>query len=115
VLYNKTKRKKIVDRVKFAKSHFQKARGLMFEKKANFDYALVFLFGHETRMGASIHMLFVFFPITVIYLNSDKKVVDVAVVNSFALNYTPKKPAAFLVELPVAKAKGVNLGDKLEF
>ena len=87
----------------------------MFERKANFDYGLVFPFGHETRMGSSIHMLFVFFPIAAVYLDSGKRVVDLAVLNPFALNYTPKKPAAFLIELPAGKAKELSLGDKLEF
>ena len=102
-------------RVRFADSYLAKAKGLMFERRERFDYALVFPFGGETRLGASIHMLFVFFPIAAVYLDSKKRVVDIAVLKPFALNYTPKKPAAYLVEMPVRRAAGIELGDELDW
>ncbi|MCM8757010.1 MAG: DUF192 domain-containing protein [Candidatus Omnitrophica bacterium] len=105
----------IARRVRFADSFFLKLRGLMFEKKERFDYALVFPFEQEKRLGASIHMLFVFFPITAAYLDSKKRVVDVAVVKPFSLNYTPKKAAKYLIELPKEKARLLAVGDFLEF
>ncbi len=115
MLYNKTGKKKLVGRVRFADSTLSKARGLMFEKRERFDYALVFSFGRETRLGASIHMLFVFFPIAAVYLDSKKRVVDIAVLKPFALNYVPKKPAAYLIELPVEKATNIKIGDFLDW
>ena len=111
---NATRKKGLVKRVRFADSFLAKAKGLMFERKERFDYALVFPFGSETRLGASIHMLFVFFPITAVYLDSKKQVVDIAVLKPFTPNYTPRKPAAFLIEMPVERAAGIKLGDKLE-
>ena len=115
MLRNKTRKKTVIKGVRFANSHFSKLRGLMFEKKAKFNYALVFPFKEETRLGASIHMLFVFFPIAAVYLDAKKRVVDIAVLKPFALNYTPKKKAKYLVELPVGKGKEISVGDGLEF
>ena len=115
MLYNRTKKRKIMERVRFADSFYLKLRGLMFERGENFNYALVFPFGREARAEASIHMLFVFFPIAAVYLDSGKRVVDMAKMKPFALNYTPKKPAAFIVELPEEKANGISIGDRLEF
>ncbi len=116
MLFNKTTGKKIAEKVKIAANSWQRFKGLMFEKKERFDYALVFDFGQEKKMGASIHMLFVFFPIDAIYLDSEKKVADIAKnLQPFSLNYTPKKKARFLVELPVQAGKAVSLGDQLEW
>ena len=113
MLYNKTQRKKVIEKVRFANGFFGKFRGLMFERKKNFDYGLVFEFGSEKRIEASIHMMFVFFPIDAVYLDSQKKVVDVATVKPFSLNYTPKKKAGFLIELPAGTAKKICTGDNL--
>lgn len=115
VLENVTRKKELVKRVRFADSFLAKARGLMFERKERFNYALVFPFGGEVRLGASIHMLFVFFPIAAVYLDSKKVVVDIAFLKPFAVNYTPKKPAAFLVEMPVENAGEIRIGDRLSF
>jgi len=113
LLYNNSKKKQVISKVKYADSIALQAKGLMFERKKNFDYALVFPFPRETRAGASIHMFFVFFPIAAVYLNSKMVVVDIAVLKPFALNYTPKKPAAYLIEMPVLAGKKIAVGDKL--
>lgn len=81
------------------------------------DYALVFELEKETRLGASIHMLFVFFPIDVVYLDSGKKVVDIkSGLKPWSLNYTPKKAAKYFVEFPVGKLREkIGLGDVLQW
>jgi len=90
MLFNKTTNKKIVDKSFLAKTHWQKMKGLMFEAPQNFDYALVFVLPRESVVNASIHMLFVFFPIDVVYLNKEKKVVDIVRnLQPFALGYAP--------------------------
>ncbi len=116
MLLNKSSGKKIIDRVVLAEAHWQKMKGLMFEDPARFNYALVFCLKRESISNAAIHMLFVFFPIDVVYLNKDKKVVDIAKnVPPFSLGYVPKKPSKFFVELPVGKSKGIKFGNKLEW
>lgn len=99
-----------------ANSMLAKMKGLMFEKKTLFDYALLFEMEKETRIQCSIHMLFVFFPIDVVFLDSSRKVVEIAEnLVPFALLYTPKKPAKYFVELPEGKAKEASIGDELEW
>lgn len=116
MLFNKSTGKKVMNRVVLAEQHWQKLKGLMFEDPGRFNYALVFVLPRESIANASIHMLFVFFPIDVIYLNKDKKVVDLAKnVQPFTLGYVPKKPSKFFVELPAGKSKGIKLGDVLQW
>jgi len=53
-------------------------------------------------------MLFVFFPIDVIFLNSKKKVVDKTTLNPWQLNYTPKIPSKYVIELPKGFGSVIN-------
>jgi uncharacterized membrane protein (UPF0127 family) len=116
MLFNKTTGKRVIARVVLAGTPWQKMKGLMFEDPTRFDYALVFVLPRESIVNASIHMLFVFFPIDVVYLDKGKRVVDIVKnLQPFALGYSPKKPAKFFVELPAGKAKGIKLGHKLEW
>ena len=103
-------------KVKIADTHWKKTKGLMFEDKNQFDYALVFNLGRDAQMSASIHMMFVFFPIDIVYLNKEKKVVDIAKgLKPFTPNYTPKARSSYFVELPEGKASGIELNDILEW
>lgn len=116
MLFNRSKKQAIANNVRLAKNAWQQFKGLMFEKKARFDYALVFDFGAEKKTGASIHMLFVFFPIDAVYLDSEKRAVDIGRnLQPFSLNYTPKRNARFLIELPVGKAEKIGIGNELEW
>lgn len=116
MLYNETKRVRIIEKTKIADSFFRRFKGVMFKKKENFNYGLIFHLAAEGRINASIHMLFVFFPIDAVFLDSEKKVVDIARnLKPFALNYTPKKTAKFIVELPVGSSEKIGLNDKLKW
>jgi len=111
----KANKKIIIKKVKFCKTPWQRMKGLMFEDKKKFDYALVFDFPSESKLGSSLHMIFVFFPIDVLFLNSKKEVVDKITLQPFTPNYTPKKPAKYVIELPEGRAKGLKTGTKVSW
>ena len=123
MLYNVSRKKKIIGKVRFADSSFKRFRGLMFSKKKDFDYALIFdmgkgigcgLISDEGKLKASIHMCFVFFPIDVLFLDREKKVVDIAfALKPWTLDYTPKENARYVIELPCGNAKKVKIGNKV--
>lgn len=115
MLKNLSKKSTIIAKVHLAESYFSKMRGLMFERKRNFDYAIVLCLDEESRLKASIHMLFVFFPIAVFFLDSHKKVVDKKLMKPFSLNYTPKKASKYIVELPSEKINSAEIGDVLSW
>ena len=116
MLLNKTTDKQVIAKVRLAKSTWEKLQGLMFEKNQKFDYALIFILPQESIARATIHMLFVFFPIDVVYLDKNKKVVDiVSNLQPFTPSCSPKKPSKFFIELPPGKSKGISLGDTLEW
>jgi uncharacterized membrane protein (UPF0127 family) len=114
MLINKTRNKIVVRKVKLANDYLTKLRGLMFENKEKFNYALVFDLRGEHKLSASIHMLFVFFPIDVLYLDRNKKVVQVVRnLKPFTPLFVPEKHSAYIVEIPTGKSKGIGVGDQL--
>src|SRR3989338_6045084 len=108
-LINKTKKKLIIGKVKLAKTRAERMRGLMFSRKP--EHALILCMPKESRIGSAIHMMFVFYPLDVLFLDSKKQVVDkVLGLKPFALNYVPKRAAKYVVELPEGPGKKANIG-----
>ncbi|MDD3175074.1 MAG: DUF192 domain-containing protein [Candidatus Nanoarchaeia archaeon] len=78
-------------------SFFKKATGLMFRKKMS-DFAMIFPFNKPTKI--SITMLFVFFKIDVLMLDSENKIIDLDEgLKPFKNYFYPEKAKTF-IELP---------------
>ena len=109
---NITKKALLSEDAEFCNNVFSKARGLMFSKKSK---ALIFIFKKEKIVP--LHMAFVFFPIDVLFLNKNKEIAEIKEsLMPFAF-YTPKKKAAYIIELPqgTVKRTKTELGDKISF
>ncbi len=105
-------------RAKHAKTFYQRFRGLMWVKPGEFDYALVFHLNNKGKHNASIHMLFMNMPIDVLFLDEDKKIVDlVENLQPWIIHYAPKKEAKYIVEMPEGSIKKYRpkLGEKIEW
>ena len=99
-------------KVEWATSPWQKFVGLMFRKKLKKPLVLVLVV--ESRWMASIHTMFMRFPIDLVFLDSKKRVVDVARnVKPWRMNIVPKKPAKYVVEMKAGTAKQ-KLGAKVK-
>ncbi|MBI5553970.1 MAG: DUF192 domain-containing protein [Candidatus Diapherotrites archaeon] len=114
MLRNLTQGQVLMERVRFARTFREQMKGLMGERRERFDYALVFDRDRERLEGSSIHMLFVSFPIDVLFLNEKREVVDVVNgLKPWTLYYQPRQPARYIVELPEGKGGKVKEGDQL--
>ena len=79
---------------KVCKTPLSKAIGLMFSRKKN----LLFVLGKEQRVP--LHNFFVFYPINLVFLDKNKKVIEIKKnFKPFTL-YTSKKKASYLLETP---------------
>ena len=84
----------------------------MFSKKE--FTPLVFIFKKEKRIP--LHMFLVFFPIDVLFLDNEKKVVEVKENFRPFTFYNPKNKAQFVIEMQYGTIKNnVDIGDKIEF
>jgi len=115
MIQNKTRKKVLATKTKNCKTIFSKAKGLMFTRERE-NEGLIFKFNTEQKW--SIHMLFVFYPIDVLWLDKNKKVVDLRKeLKPFILSAKPKQESSYIIELPagiIQKTKTV-IGDKIIF
>ncbi|MFH1770230.1 MAG: DUF192 domain-containing protein [archaeon] len=90
------------------------SKGLMFSKEKK-DFGLIFNFKKERTI--SLHMFFVFYPIDVISLDAQKKVIDVKENFKPFTTYLAKKKAKYIIELPkgTIKRTSTKTGDIIEF
>ncbi|MFH1409100.1 MAG: DUF192 domain-containing protein [Nanoarchaeota archaeon] len=105
--------KRSIMKIKHCRSIFSKAFGVMFRR--SMDRAYVFHFQREGIIP--LHMFFVFFPIDIIFLDSEQKVVEVVHGLKSWRMYMPKKKAKYVIELPAGtvKERGISVGHTLKF
>jgi uncharacterized protein len=106
MLINKSSGKSIIKQ-KVRRDFVGKAFGLMLKKKH--DFALIFEFRTEQRV--SLTMWFVNFPIDVLWLDKNKKVVEIKKDFRPWTNYRPKNKAKYVVELPDGYGEKFKLND----
>ena len=92
---------------------FSQAMGLMFSRNKN--NTLIFSFKDERII--SLHMLFVFYPIDVLFLDKNRIVADKKENFRPFSFYKSKKMAMYAVEMPngTIKKTKTGLGDKISF
>ena len=96
----------IAENVECADSYLRKVRGLMLRRTFK-DTALVFPFKKETVVR--IHMLFVFFPIDLLFLNKSLQILDLATLKPFIGYRSSKVPVSFVIELPAGIIERADL------
>jgi len=83
----------------------------MFSRQKN----LVFLFNKEKIIP--LHMFFVFFPIDVVFLDSNRQIVELKENFRPFSFYTPKSKAKYIIELEngIISETNSQVGDKIDF
>ena len=121
MIRNLTKKNIVSMTTERAESSAQKAKGLMFRKSMPEEHALLMEFGSEGKHG--IWMLCMRFPIDIVYLDRNKKVISIVEnarpvsINPFTWKiFHPERPARYVVELPAGKSfqKRIEKGDVLD-
>lgn len=109
---NITKKTTLSSNAIICKSAFSKARGLMLSFAPK---TLIFEFRRECLVP--LHMCFVLFPIDVIFLDKNKKVVEIKENFRPWTFYTPKAKAIFVIELKqgTVKKSRTGIGDQISF
>lgn len=99
--------------VEVAGGFWSRLRGLMFRR--NFEQDSGILFSLKKPKKFSVHTFFVFFPIDLIYLDSDLVVVDLKENMGPWSTYSPNTKASYLLELVSGKIDdvGVKVGDEV--
>ncbi len=115
VAENQTRGLTLLRRVWRADSFTGRLRGLTFRRRLDQDEGLWLVGRRESRTDAAIHMLFVFFPIGVLWLDGEDRVVDRVVARPFRPFYAPRAPAIGVLECRPEVLERVEIGDQLRF
>ncbi|MEN6379586.1 MAG: DUF192 domain-containing protein [Methanofastidiosum sp.] len=105
------------DKLTYQRNFFELSRGLMFRKDiSESNEAYIFVLDRERK--ATITMMFVFFSIDVLWINSKFEVIDAKEnIKSFSFHTGHKGKAKYFIEMPQGSIKKHNIktGDKILF
>ncbi|MFQ6137037.1 MAG: DUF192 domain-containing protein [Candidatus Hydrothermarchaeales archaeon] len=110
-----TSRANLICTCSVADAFFSRLKGLMFKSSLPRDEGLLIEFSPLSR-SRSIHGFFMRFPIDLIFINEDLKVVEIETLYPWRY-YSPRKGCKWVLEVNkgVAKEKEIEIGDELEF
>ncbi len=99
----------------YCNSFLCRLRGLMFRSELAKNEGLLLVEARDSRVDTSIHMLFVFMDLAVIWINSQNVVVDSVLARAWHPFYAPHQPARYTLEIHPDRLKEFKIGDRIEF
>ncbi len=112
---NKNRRIQETFHIKYCDTFFTQLRGLTFRSSLARDEGLVLVGMRDSRLESSIHMLFVPFDLSVIWIDSRMQVVDKVLAKSWRPAYFSKRPARYVLEIHPDRWGDFEIGDGVEF
>lgn len=101
--------------IKYCDTFFTQLRGLTFRSPISRDEGLLLAGKRDSRIDSSIHMLFVPFDLSVIWINSAMQVVDKVLAKSWRPAYFSKQPAQYVLEIHAERWGDFEIGDGVNF
>jgi uncharacterized membrane protein (UPF0127 family) len=102
-------------RAVYCDSFLCRLRGLMFRSELAAGEGLLLVQARDSRVDTSIHMLFVYMDLAVVWISSAGEVVDRVLARSWRLAYAPRRPARFILEITPGRLDEFQPGDHIEF
>ena len=102
-------------RVKYCESFLCRLRGLTFRAPVTRDEGLLLVFGRDSRVDSSIHMLGVSFDLAVFWINDKMQVVDKVVAGAWKPAFFPKSPARYVLEVHASRINDFEIGQTVQF
>ncbi len=91
------------------------AFGLMFSRRLPPKECVILQITKPSRLNSSVHMLFVFQELDIIFLDEDYKIVDMVRLKPFTFLYFPRKAAKYIIETNDKIINKVSIGDTIEW
>jgi len=101
--------------IKYCDTFLTQLRGLTFRSQLAQDEGLLLVGAHDSRLESSIHMFFVSFDLSVIWVNSAMQVVDKVLAKPWRPAYFSKQPARYVLEIHPERWADFEVGDAVEF
>jgi len=95
------------------RSFFCRLRGLMFYPGLGLNEGLLMVQPRTDRLDAAIHMFFMNFDITTIWVSDDLRVVDTQLCRRWRPVYLPAEAARYVLETHASRKGDFRAGDQL--
>jgi uncharacterized membrane protein (UPF0127 family) len=115
IIENKSREIKSPPRIKYCDTFLTQLRGFTLRTRLSRDEGLLLVGTRDSRLDSSIHMLFVFFDLTVIWISSDMRVVDKVLAKSWRPAYFAKQPARYVLEIHPDRWGEFEIGETVQF
>ena len=115
IVENKNREIKSPPLIKYCDTFLTQLRGFTLRSRLARDEGLILVGTRDSRLDSSIHMLFVSFDLTVIWINSDLQVVDKVLAKSWRPAYFSKQPARYVLEIHPERWGEFEIGDTVQF
>lgn len=99
--------------VDYCDTFLSRLKGLMFRPSIGEFEGILMVQPRADRLDAAIHMFFMSFDITVVWADSEMRVVDVQYARRWQPAYMPAKAARYILEAHAGRLKDYTIGDKL--
>ena len=100
---------------KWCGSFWSKLRGYTFRKSLQPNEGLLLVEGRDSIVNTSIHMMFVWTDLAVIWINSKNEVVDTVLAKSWRPFYASAHPARYILEIHPDRMDDFKPGDIVTF
>lgn len=114
-IYNVTRNAVVLQKGHWYTNGWDHFRGLMLRPGLPEDEGLIFVYRTPSKTNTTIHMLFVFFSIGVVWLDENLKVVDAKLAKPWRPYYAPRAAAQYFIEARPSILERVAIGDQLKF
>jgi len=115
LIYNQDKSELAPIRARYCDSFACRLIGLMFAKPLPIQVGLLLVQPRENRVDAAIHMLGVRMDLAVVWIDNNKKVVDLVLAKRWRPLYVPSRPARYKLEMNADHLSDFEIGDQLKF
>ena len=102
-------------RIKYCDTFLTQLRGFTLRPRLTREEGLVLVGRRNSRIDSSIHMFFVSFDLSVIWINADMQVVDKVLAKSWKPAYFSKQPAKYVLEIHPDRWDDFQVGDRVQF
>lgn len=100
---------------RWCSSRASRLRGLQYRRRLNPGEALILVKPKDSIVNSSIHMLWVFFPIAAIWINSEGRVTSAQLARPWRPYYASPEPARYVFEGAPSLLERVRVGDEIDF
>ncbi len=105
----------LIPSARWCESRLCRLLGFQFRRRLGPEEALVLVHPADSVGMTSIHMLFVFFPIAAVWINSDGRVTSAQLAKPFRLYYATPEPARYVLEGAPELLERIAVGDEVDF